>query len=131
MPGSKSGQISTKSGSRRSGLQRRSGMHGGGAKQLGAPTGGRREKQSKVGGTLSLPPSVPPLHLHEEAPAAAPLHGAEKTPEEDKVALRDASMTPASFMPQRWITVALGRPVVVLRGYANPLCQFTAHTCIG
>ena len=54
-----------------------------------------------------------------------------RSPEEDKAKLRDATITPASFMPQRWITMALGRPVVVLRGYANPLCQFTAHTCIG
>lgn len=77
-PGSNSRQKGTKSTSRRSGLQRRSGMNGGGAKQLGAPTGGRREKQREVGGTLSLPPSVPPLHLQKEAPAAAPLHGCQK-----------------------------------------------------
>ena len=77
-PGSKSRKKSTKSGSRRSGLQRSSGIHGGGAKQLGATTGGRREKQREVGGTLSLPPGVPPLHLQKEAPAAAPLHGSQK-----------------------------------------------------
>ena len=74
------------------------------------------------------------------APTSPPKGGAssststwvpKKSAEEDKEALRDVSLTPASFMPQRWITIALGRPVIVLRGYANPLCQFTAHTCIG
>ena len=53
--------------------------------------------------------------------------GAKKSAEEDKEALRDVSLTPASFMPQRWITVALGRPVVVLRGYANPLSVYRSY----
>ena len=35
---------------------------------------------------------------------------------DDMIALRAATMTPASFMPQRHITMALGRPVVVLSG---------------
>ena len=39
-----------------------------------------------------------------------------RTPNEDKRALRNAAMTPASFMPQRHVTMALGRPVVVLQG---------------
>ena len=47
-----------------------------------------------------------------------------RTPEEDETALRDATLTPASFMPQRWVTYALGRPVVVLRGYANPFSVY-------
>ena len=47
-----------------------------------------------------------------------------RTPEEDKATLRDAILTPASFMPQRWVTYALGRPVVVLRGYANPFSVY-------
>ena len=39
-----------------------------------------------------------------------------RDPDEDKYWLRNATLTPASFMPQRLVTMALGRPVVVLRG---------------
>ena len=35
---------------------------------------------------------------------------------EDLTALRAAAMTPVSFMPQRHVTMALGRPVLVLSG---------------
>ena len=35
---------------------------------------------------------------------------------DDMIALRDVGQTPMSFQPQRHITMALGRPVVVLSG---------------
>ena len=40
-----------------------------------------------------------------------------RSAEEDHLTLRHAAMTPASFMPQRHVTMALGRPVVVLIGF--------------
>ena len=36
-----------------------------------------------------------------------------RNPNEDKEALRSAALSPASFMPQRHVTMALGRPVMV------------------
>ena len=39
-----------------------------------------------------------------------------RNPGEDLTALRAATMTPVSFMPQRHVMMALGRPVVVLSG---------------
>ena len=40
----------------------------------------------------------------------------DRTPAQDKAALRIASLSPCSFQPQRWVMMALGRPVVVLGG---------------
>ena len=40
----------------------------------------------------------------------------DRTPAQDKAALRIASLSPCSFQPQRWVIMALGRPVVVLGG---------------
>ena len=37
-----------------------------------------------------------------------------RSPEEDKQALRMAALTPAAFIPQRHVMMALGRPVMVL-----------------
>ena len=51
----------------------------------------------------------------------------DRTPEEDKAKLRDATFTPASFMPQRWVMYAIGRPVVVLRGFANPSSVYRSY----
>ena len=48
------------------------------------------------------------------------------TPEEDKRKLRAATLTPAGFAPQRCVTMALGRPVVVLRELASAVSY---HTC--
>ena len=36
---------------------------------------------------------------------------------EDVMALRVATITPVTFMPQRHVTMALGRPVIVLSGF--------------
>ena len=42
-----------------------------------------------------------------------------RSAEEDHMALRHAAISPASFMPQRHVTMALGRPVVVFTGTRN------------
>ena len=47
------------------------------------------------------------------------------TPTEDKTKLRNATLTPASFQPQRCVTMALGRPVVVLRELASAVSYHT------
>ena len=67
--------------------------------------------------------SVPPAAQGSGA-ASSSTQFPTRTPDEDKFALRNATLTPASFMPQRHVTMALGRPVVVLRGEANPLGAF-------
>ena len=46
----------------------------------------------------------------------APWEQRNRDPGEDKADLRLVALTPASFMPQRHVAMALGRPVVVLRG---------------
>ena len=47
-----------------------------------------------------------------------------RTVGEDHLALRYAAMSPASFMPQRHVTMALGRPVVVLTGVRSAFGAF-------
>ena len=42
-----------------------------------------------------------------------------RTVGEDHMALRHATISPASFVPQRHVTMALGRPVVVFTGTRN------------
>ena len=44
-----------------------------------------------------------------------------RTVGEDHQALRHAAMSPASFAPQRHITMVLGRPVVVFKGIRNAI----------
>ena len=56
------------------------------------------------------PPATPRSRGIVDRPYPKRNHG------DDAIALRAAAMTPASFMPQRHITMALGRPVVVLSG---------------
>ena len=43
---------------------------------------------------------------------------------EDHMALRHAALSPASFVPQRHVTMALGRPVVVLTDARNAFGAF-------
>ena len=43
---------------------------------------------------------------------------------EDYTALRNAAMTPGSFMPQRHVTMALGRPVAVFGGIRHAFGAF-------
>ena len=47
------------------------------------------------------------------------------TPTQDKTKLRNATLTPAGFQPQRCVTMALGRPVVVLRELASAVSYHT------
>ena len=44
--------------------------------------------------------------------------------EEDHMALRNAAISPASFVPQRHVSMALGRPVVVFTGTRNAFGDF-------
>ena len=52
-----------------------------------------------------------------------------RSAEEDHMALRHAAISPASFVPQRHITMALGRPVVVFSGSRNVGRGFRSGLC--
>ena len=45
-----------------------------------------------------------------------------RTPEQDIAALRNVAITPASFLPQRHVMMAMGRPVVVPTLDKNHMC---------
>ena len=82
-----------------------------------------QEGQSASSGLQERPgeaPPPPPPEPVAEPTASVPLLAIEdftypnRNHEEDLAALRAAAITPVSFAPQRHVTMALGRPVVVL-----------------
>ena len=80
------------------------------------------EKWGSSGARGSQELSLPPARAEPTAGDDNPqqwddFHFPARNHGEDLSALRVAAMTPVSFMPQRHVTMALGRPVVVLIGF--------------
>ena len=94
-----------------------------------------RDQWSEQGGSRGSQDQDPP----QNAEPTASTEGGSTTPPfiplrtvgEDFTALRHAAITPASFMPQRHVTMALGRPVVVLAGIRSAFGSFRGGSSPG
>ena len=78
-----------------------------------------RSASSGLQGRVKEARRSPPEAVAEPTASAGPLPMEDfqfpnRTREEDLTALRAAAITPVSFAPQRHVTMALGRPIVVL-----------------
>jgi hypothetical protein len=85
------------------------------------------DKWGASGSQSIVPPPPPPAEPTAGSTAksdTAPWSYPKRSVGEDHVALRNAAISPASFMPQRHVTMALGRPVVVFTGTRNAFGAF-------
>ena len=87
------------------------------------------DKWGSSGGASGSQSNDPPQKAEPTASSTAKSDTAQwlypsRSVEEDHVALRHAAISPASFVPQRHVTMALGRPVVVFTGTRNAFGAF-------